>query len=256
MTEKITFHLSAFDGPLDLLLHLIAKNKVNIYDIPISLILEQYMEILREAQSADMEVAGDFIAMAAQLMLIKSRMLLPKEKNEENEEEDPRAMLVEQLLEYQRIREVQPYFKRHSDAGRDILTRLPEPLERKKTFEGTLPPEKLSEAARRMLTRIGKKMPPPVSAFSGIVGHETVPVHTRITAILLRFRKKKQLRFQGLFRGLHSRSEIVATFLAVLELSKTHRIQIEGEGEDPTLTLFADKEREEANTEIQEERIS
>ena len=87
MTEKITFHLSAFDGPLDLLLHLIAKNKVNIYDIPISLILEQYMEILREAQEADMEVAGDFIAMAAQLMLIKSRMLLPKEKNEEDEEE-------------------------------------------------------------------------------------------------------------------------------------------------------------------------
>lgn len=157
MTEKITFHLSAFDGPLDLLLHLIAKNKVNIYDIPISLILEQYMEILREAQEADMEVAGDFIAMAAQLMLIKSRMLLPKEKNEEDEEEDPRAMLVEQLLEYQRIREVQPYFKRHSDVGRDILTRPPEPIERKKTFEGTLPPEKLSDAARRMLTRIGKK---------------------------------------------------------------------------------------------------
>lgn len=247
MTEKITFHLSAFDGPLDLLLHLIAKNKVNIYDIPISLILEQYMEILREAQEADMEVAGDFIAMAAQLMLIKSRMLLPKEKNEEDEEEeeDPRAMLVEQLLEYQRIREVQPYFKRHSDVGRDILTRPPEPIERKKTFEGTLPPEKLSDAARRMLTRIGKKMPPPVSAFSGIVGHETVPVHTRITAILLRFRKKKKLHFQGLFHGLHSRSEVVATFLAVLELSKTHRIHIEGEDENPTLTLFTGEEREE-----------
>ena len=99
MTEKMTFHLSDFDGPLDLLLHLIAKNKVNIYDIPISLILEQYMEVLREAQEADMEVAGDFIAMAAQLMLIKSRMLLPKEKNEAEEEEDPRAQLVEQLLE-------------------------------------------------------------------------------------------------------------------------------------------------------------
>ena len=118
MTEKMTFHLSAFDGPLDLLLHLIAKNKVNIYDIPISLILEQYMEVLREAQEADMEVAGDFIAMAAQLMLIKSRMLLPKEKNEAEEEEDPRTQLVEQLLEYQRIRVVQPFFRSHSEAGR------------------------------------------------------------------------------------------------------------------------------------------
>ena len=130
MTEKMTFHLSAFDGPLDLLLHLIAKNKVSIYDIPISLILEQYMEVLREAQSADMEVAGDFIAMAAQLMLIKSRMLLPKEKNETEEDEDPRTQLVEQLLEYQRIRVVQPFFRAHGEVGRDIFTRPPEPLER------------------------------------------------------------------------------------------------------------------------------
>lgn len=252
MTEKMTFHLSSFDGPLDLLLHLISKNKVNIYDIPISLILEQYMEILREAQSADMEVAGDFIAMAAQLMLIKSRMLLPKEKTEEDEDDDPRTQLVEQLLEYQRIREVQPFFRAHSDAGRDMLTRPPEPLERKKEFEGTLPPEKLPDAARRMLTRIGRKMPPPVSAFSGIVGRERVPVHTKITSILLRFRKRATLNFRGLFRDTHSRSEIVATFLAVLELSKTNRIRIDGEGDDTVLTLFTGKE----NTEVQEERIS
>ena len=237
MTEKITFHLTAFDGPLDLLLHLIAKNKVNIYDIPISLILEQYMEVLREAQSADMEVAGDFIAMAAQLMLIKSRMLLPKEKNEEDEDDDPRAQLVEQLLEYQRIREVQPFFRAHSDAGRDILTRPPEPLERKKKFEGTLPPEKLPDASRRMLTRIGR---------------ERVPVHTRITSILLRFRRKATLNFRSLFDDTHSRSEIVATFLAVLELSKTRRIYIDGEGDETELSLCTGEEREE----IREERIS
>lgn len=161
MTEKITFHLSAFDGPLDLLLHLIAKNKVNIYDIPISLILEQYMEILREAQEADMEVAGDFIAMAAQLMLSNRACCCRKKRTKRTRKMTRARWLVEQLLEYQRIREVQPYFKRHSDVGRDILTRPPEPIERKKTFEGTLPPEKLSDAARRMLTRIGKKMPPP-----------------------------------------------------------------------------------------------
>lgn len=252
MTEKMTFHLSAFDGPLDLLLHLIAKNKINIYDIPISLILEQYMEVLREAQATDMEVAGDFIAMAAQLMLIKSRMLLPKEKNEAEEEEDPRTQLVEQLLEYQRIRVVQPFFRAHSEVGRDILTRPPEPLERKKKFEGTLPPEKLPDAARRMLTRIGRKLPPPVSAFSGIVGRERVPVHTRIAAILLRFRRKATLNFHSLFQGAESRSEIVATFLAVLELSKTNRIYIDGEGENTTLTLFDGRKTEE----IREERIS
>lgn len=242
MAEKITFHLHSFDGPLDLLLHLIAKNKVNIYDIPISLILEQYMEILRQAQSADMQTAGDFIAMAAQLTLIKSRMLLPKEKSETDEDTDPRTQLVEQLLEYQRIREVQPYFKAHSEAGRDILTRPPEPLERKKRFEGTLPPEKLSDAARRMLIRIGKKIPPPVSAFSGIVGRERVPVHTKITAILLRFRRNATLRFRRLFDNMHSRSEIVATFLAVLELSKTHRIYIDGEGDKMSISLYTGDE--------------
>ena len=251
MTDKMTFHLSSFDGPLDLLLHLIAKNKVNIYDIPISLILEQYMEILRDAQSADMEVAGDFIAMAAQLMLIKSRMLLPKEKKENDEEDDPRAQLVEQLLEYQRIREVQPFFRAHSEIGRDMLTRPPEPIERKKEFEGTLSPEKLPDAARRMLLRIGRKMPPPVSAFSGIVGRERVPVHTRITSILLRFRRKSKLNFHSLFEDTHSRSEIVATFLAVLELSKTRRIYIDGEGNDTELSLLTGEDtelREESNS--------
>lgn len=252
MTEKITFHLSTFDGPLDLLLHLISKNKVSIYDIPISLILEQYMDILRQAQSADMEIAGDFIAMAAQLMLIKSRMLLPKEKNEDDEDDDPRAQLVEQLLEYQRFRQVQLYFKLHSDAGRDILTRPPEPLERKKKFEGTMPPEKLPDAARRMLARVGRKMPPPVSAFSGIVGRERVPVHTKITSILLRFRHKSTLNFRKLFDHTHSRSEIVATFLAVLELSKNHRIEINGEGDDINLSLYTGGEEEN----IREERIS
>lgn len=249
--EKMTFHLSAFDGPLDLLLHLIAKNKVNIYDIPISLILEQYMEILHEAQNADMEVAGDFIAMAAQLMLIKSRMLLPRPNEEEDEDDDPRTQLVEQLLEYQRIREVQPYFKSHSDAGRDVFTRPPEPLERKKQFEGTIPPEKLPEAARKMLLRIGRKLPPPVSAFSGIVGRERVPVHTRITSILLRFRKHKKLSFHSLFNDTKSRSEIVATFLAVLELSKTRRILLEGDEDNMQLRLRTDTEKE-----PQEEQVS
>jgi segregation and condensation protein A len=188
--------------------------------------------------------------MAAQLMLIKSRMLLPKEPAEE-EDDDPRTQLVEQLLEYQRIREVQPYFKAHSETGRDILTRPPEPLERKKEFEGTISPDKLSEAARRMLQRMGRRLPPPVSAFSGIVGRERVAVHTRITNILLRFRKKSTLNFYSLFENASGRSEIVATFLAVLELSKTHRIRIDGEGEHTQLSLYTQN-----TPDTQEERIS
>lgn len=245
MTEAVQFHLEAFDGPLDLLLQLIHKNKVSIYDIPIAEILEQYMEVLRQMQSADMDVAGDFIAMAAQLMLIKSRMLLPKD--EEEEEEDPRAQLVEQLLEYQRIREVQPFFRRRSNEGRDIVTRPPEPLERKRKFEGILPLEKLEMASRRMFERVERSLPPSTEAFQGIVGRERVPVHTKITSILLAFRKKGTLRFQSLFSRAQSRSDIVATFLAVLELSKTRRVMIEGEGEETSISLRADEAEEDTD---------
>lgn len=242
MAESVQFHLESFDGPLDLLLQLIHKNKVSIYDIPIAEILEQYLAVLKEIQAADMDVAGDFIAMAAQLMLIKSRMLLPKEKEEE--EDDPRAQLVEQLLEYQRIREVQPYFRRHSDEGWDILTRPPEPLEHSQKFEGILPLEKLIHASQRMFDRVERMLPPPTESFQGIVGRERVPVHTKITTILIHFRRKATIRFAGLFERARSRSEIVATFLAVLELSKTRRLLIEGEGDNIQLRLRTESDEQ------------
>ena len=121
------FHLDSFDGPLDLLLHLISKNKVSIYDIPIAEILEQYMAVLREAETMDMDVAGDFIAMAAQLVYIKSRMLLPQ-REETPGEDDPRAELVDMLLEYQRFRQATAFFREKGEEGADMLTKAPEPL--------------------------------------------------------------------------------------------------------------------------------
>ena len=127
--EKMEFHLDSFDGPLDLLLHLISKNKVSIYDIPIAEILEQYMAVLREAETMDMDVAGDFIAMAAQLVYIKSRMLLPK-REETPEEDDPRTELVDMLLEYQRFRQATAFFREKGEEGADMLTRPPETLEK------------------------------------------------------------------------------------------------------------------------------
>lgn len=226
--------MDSFEGPLDLLLHLISKNKVNIYDIPIAEILEQYMAVLEDAQSMDMDVAGDFIAMAAQLVFIKSKMLLPVY---EEEEEDPRAGLVEMLLEYQRFKEMTDYFKKQSDLGRDIFVKGPEPLDRSKNIEYHHLTEDLVHAARNMMIRAQRKLPPPVDAFSGIVGHEAVSVSSKITMILKFFLKKTTLSFQRLFEDAGSRSEIVATFLAVLELSKTHRLIIEGEGHETTLSL-------------------
>ena len=229
------FHLENFDGPLDLLLHLIAKNKVSIYDIPIAEILDQYMAVLHAAEAMDLDVAGDFVAMAAQLVYIKSKMLLPR-----HEEEDPRAGLVEMLLEYQRLKEAAVFFREKGETGRDIFVKPPENLgEAPKEYRQSL--NDLIRAANNMLRRAQRRVPPPASAFSGIVGREPVPVETRITAILRRFIHHIRLPFKRLFEDAKSRSEIVATFLAVLELSKNRRIRLEGDGEDMELTLTNDK---------------
>lgn len=238
----MTFHLENFDGPLDLLLHLISRNKVSIYDIPIAVILEQYMTVLDGARTMDMDVAGDFIAMAAQLVYIKSKMLLPRHEDEETE--DPRAQLVEMLLEYQRIKEITPYFRQQTDLGRDIFIKAPEPRDRSRPVEYKQRPEDLVLAARNMLQKVQRRLPPPIDSFTGIVGHEPVPVSSKITIILKQFLSHTRLRFQRLFDGAKNRSEIVATFLAVLELSKTRRVRIEGEGADVELTLEAPAKEE------------
>ena len=124
--KEVTFHLEVFDGPLDLLLHLLSKNKVEIKDIPIAAILDQYLEYIRRMQEFDMEVASEFITMAAQLMYIKSKMLLPV--YEDTAEEDPRAGLVEALLEYQRIKEAGSVLSLRAQIGRDIFVKGQEPL--------------------------------------------------------------------------------------------------------------------------------
>ena len=232
--EETTSPLDNIEGPLDLLLHLISKNKVSIYDIPIAEILEQYMEVLHAAEAMDLDVAGDFIAMAAQLVYIKSKMLLPRYDDEP--EEDPRAQLVEQLLEYQRIRQMTDYFKEATDRGRDIFVKQPDALD-KSQLEYHQKLDDLARAARAMLEKTRRRVPPPASAFHGIVGREPVPVGVKITMILKKFLSAPRLRFRDLFAGARDRSEIVATFLAVLELSKTRRVLIDGEGEDVALEL-------------------
>lgn len=234
--DAITFRLDSFEGPLDLLLHLISKNKVSIYDIPIAHILDQYMAVLQQAPAMDMDVAGDFIAMAAQLMLIKSRMLLPRYT--ETEEEDPRAQLVEMLLEYQRIKLAAPYLREQSELGRDIFVKPPEPRRQLAPQEYHHPVSDLVRAGRNLLRRTERRVPPSAKVFSGIVGREPVPVGEKILHILQQFRVHVRLRFARLFDGARSRSDIVATFLAVLELSKTRRVFIKGQGDEAELYLI------------------
>lgn len=238
--ETLTFRLDSFEGPLDLLLHLISKNKVSIYDIPIAQILDQYMAVLHDARDTNLDVAGDFIAMAAQLVYIKSKMLLPQ--YDDAPEDDPRAQLVEMLLEYQRIKLAAPYLRKQGELGRDIFVKAPEPLRQIAPPAYRHPLSDLVRAGRGLLRRTERRMPPSADAFSGIVGRETVPVSEKIAQILRQFLRHTKLRFSRLFADARSRSDIVATFLAVLELSKTCRLRIEGDNENPTLTLTSTRE--------------
>ncbi len=234
--SEITYHLEVFDGPLDLLLHLIAKNKLNIYDIPIVEILEQYNQALAEMEERNLTVACEFVSMSAHLLYIKSKMLLPK-YDELDDEEDPRARLVEMLLEYQRIKEVSGTLNSRAEKGLDIYTKAPEEIEPDKTYKYSHDKFDLRFAVLNMLERAETKIPPKITNFAGIVGREVYSVGKKVSYVLKRLLSSKKTKFFDLFRDVKTRSEVVATFLAVLELCKTNRITVSDESQDITLSV-------------------
>ncbi len=236
--EQLKFSLEVFDGPLELLLHLIAKNKVSIYDIPISLILKQYMDYIEDLKKMDLEVSSEFIDMAAKLMLIKSRMLLPKA---ELEEEDPRMSLAEALAEYKRYKSVIEKMREEQKNAGITYVRRTEHLEFDKTHKLNYETDVLTEAYRNVLRRSNRALPPPLKSFAGIVGHPIASVPARIIGVLRTLKRKLTCSFRSLFSGVRSRSEIVATFLAVLELSKSEHVVMEERADDMYLTFKKEK---------------
>ena len=232
--SEITYHLEVFDGPLDLLLHLISKNKLNIYDIPIVEILEQYNEALEKMQERNLAVTCEFVAMSAHLLYIKSKMLLPRYDDIEDEE-DPRAKLVEMLLEYQKIKEVSQTLNSKAEIGLDMYTKQPEIISPDKTYKYSHDRMDLRLAILNMLDRAESKVPPKITNFAGIVGREIYSVGKKVAHILKRLLTNQKTTFIQLFVNVRSRSEVVATFLAVLELCKTNRISVSDETQDITL---------------------
>ena len=241
--QDMTFHLEKFDGPLDLLLHLLSKNKIDIVDIPIAEISEQYLEYLQKMRELDIEVTGEFIAMASHLVYIKSKMLLPV--YEESDEPDPRAALIETLLDYQRVKEAGGLLQGRYEIGKELFVRPREVLgtDPDRLYQNTL--EQLEKAVASIIERAGRKLPPPVESFSGIVRHRGVSVETKITYLLERFRIQDKLDFTEMVLSSHSRSEVVALFLAVLELSKTKKLLILEENEGYSLMLSGETDGEE-----------
>ena len=226
--DAINYRLETFEGPLDLLLSLIQKNKMSIDNIQINVICEQYVQYIEEAQSLDMELASEFIVMASELMLIKSKLLLPKP---EAEEEDPRAALADALLKFQQAKEaakkmalLYPRFSARLEKDTDEISI-------DKTFVQDQDVESLCLAVRRIVTYNENRPKVEKSVFTPMISSPIVPVEVKITGILNRMSKKKSTSLKELLNDSVSLPDMIAIFLGVLELIKIRKILIfESEG--------------------------
>ena len=237
-----------FVGPLDLILHLLSKNKMEIKDIQISLILEQYLEWMNQRKELDLEVASEFVTMASHLIYIKTRMLLSIHDEEALSEMEQLIASLEahqRNENYAKLKQIVPRLDQRYAFGRDFLTKGPE-LKKDQTYRYVHEPVDLFRAMSQVLERSDHKLPPPVSAFQGIVGREPYPVADKAKEIIHRLVNFGITRFRALFKGNKSRSEIVATFIAVLELCKANRLRLAGTQEDCTVTSI-EGENEEMN---------
>lgn len=231
--ETLSYKLEVFEGPLDLLLTLIAKNKLNIYDIPITLLLEQYMEQIERMQSENLDIASEFLEMAARLVHIKSVSLLPKRE----EEEALRRELTGQLLEYQQCRETAE--KLRAMVSFDRLVRPQSKISADHAYKRHHAPEEMLAAYLSAMGRKRRLAPPTAEAFSGIVAKPVVSVASQIVFVLRSLWKRRRVPFRELFRGKRDSSERIAAFLAVLELVKGRRLRVEGDGDDCEIRLIS-----------------
>ena len=222
--EKPQFKTGEFEGPLDLLLYLIQKHKLDICDIEISALLEQYLAYIDAMGQDDLEIASEFLEMAARLVYIKTAMLLPRH---EEEGVKLKAELQGQLLEYQVCQRVAAQLGALSRLYLNFA-RQPMKLPADHSYRLTHSPQILYDAYRDAAGRGARRLPPPVRAFSGIVARRVVSVGSRILHILRGLYRTGSAPYESLFLTSTDRSELVATFLAVLELVKARRITVDG----------------------------
>ena len=225
--KEFAIRLPAFEGPMDLLLYLIRRSEVDIYDIPIERVTEQYIEVLGSMETLDLEVAGEFFVMASTLMYIKSRMLLPKKDqgtNEDMEDDDidPRWELVQQLLEYRKFKEAAEDIRKLILSSNDLISRIG-PIDALEAVERPLKPvdrvdlwNTFNSVLRRLAERIDE----------GQINAEQVTVSDRMELVLLRIKHKKNFLFSDLFESSTTITTIVATFLAILELTRLDKITL------------------------------
>ncbi len=240
-----------FEGPLDVIFLLLSKNKIEIQDVSITAILEQYLSYLDEMKRLDMEIASEFITMASHLMLIKTKMLLSAAEAAEAQSE--LDLLRQSLIERQRreamesIRTAMTELEPRNEIGRCLFTKEPEPLRRDSTYRYKHEPLDLLKALDMIAERNRRQLPPPTVNFKGIVGKEPYPVTRKAGEVLRQLILRGVERLKNLFKGNRSRSEIVATFIAILEMCKTGSVTLEDDnsGENPNVRLLEQEEKEE-----------
>lgn len=235
MTLEYAVKIDAFEGPLDLLLHLIKESKVEIWDIKIVDITEQYLSYIKSMESLNLNIASEYLVMASELMEMKSKMLLPRMQEEENpEEEDPREQLINRLIEYQKYKDMTKNFKKLEEVRHEFYTKAPENL-KEYVEEGTVigcdvSLEDLMNAFQKFLER--KKLEKPLST---TVTKKEITVEERRTSIRSILKDRKKVDFFELFEEV-TKEYIVVTFLAVLEMAKKRELTIYQENNFDNIT--------------------
>ncbi len=229
LTKACTLKLDNFEGPFDLLFHLFEKNQVDIYDIPINVITDQYLDYLYAMQQLDLEVASEFLVMASTLLHIKSKMLLPDKKEQKEEELDPREELVRRLIEYKRYKEFTAELKELERKWDTVLFRLPEPLDipaREEILE--IDPQVLRQQYLAILERNRKKINVGAKNITKLIEHEKVSLRSKMREVIKQLFSRVSFKFSELFSlKTKSKTEVVTGFMAILELAKMKKVRIE-----------------------------
>ncbi len=231
--EKIQYKIEVFEGPMDLLLQLISKKQVSINDVPIMEIIEQYLDYVKAMQEDDLDISSEFLEMAARLIYIKTLSLLPVHEEAEKLVEELRG----ELIEYRDCKAVAGELRTKS-IGFDFFWREPEEIEADLTYTRIHEPVDIFKAYISAVGKGLRKLPPPAEAFREIVARKIVSVASMVSVITGRFASGNRQKFRSFFDGATSRSEVVAIFLAMLAMVKAKRVSVDGDLDNPDITLL------------------
>ena len=236
--EKLSYKLEVFEGPMDLLLHLITKHKLDIYDIPITELVEQYVSYVREMQEENMDVASEFLEMAARLVYIKTVSLLPVY----DEAEELKNELRDELLEYRDCKLLAAKLSQMTDGFNYSVRTFPEDISPDNSYKRLHEPSELLSAYSLAAGKKLRRLPPPIETFKAIVTKKIVSVGSKSESIVKSLKTKRKTKLIDLYKQAESRSDLIAAFLAVLELAKNKTIYVSGDGDDVQIELLEGNE--------------